>query len=169
MQKLTTALTIALVIVSSACSKSGRKPGDSALNTDLSLAAQQRGYTPLDSISAAERAKDSALTAPGAARTATPAPATHTASTVHHTVRRSSGSSSSGSSVSSGEVAAPASHTTVVKHTQRDAAIGAAAGAIIGATTSRNKVKGGVIGAAVGGILGGVLGNNVDKTKKTTP
>ena len=53
----------------------------------------------------------------------------------------------------------------IVKHTQRDAAIGAVAGAVIGATTSRNKVKGGVIGAAVGGILGGVIGNNVDKKK----
>jgi hypothetical protein len=39
-----------------------------------------------------------------------------------------------------------------VKHTNRDAAIGAAAGAVIGATSSRNKVKGGVIGAAIGGI-----------------
>ena len=54
---------------------------------------------------------------------------------------------------------------TVVKHTKRDAAIGAAAGAVIGATTSRDKVKGGLIGAAIGGIIGGVIGNNVDKKK----
>jgi hypothetical protein len=49
-----------------------------------------------------------------------------------------------------------------VKHTGRDAAIGAGAGAVIGAVTSRDKVKGGLIGAAAGGILGAVIGNNVD-------
>jgi outer membrane lipoprotein SlyB len=54
----------------------------------------------------------------------------------------------------------------VVKHTKRDAAIGAGAGAVIGAVTSRNKVKGAIIGGAAGAILGGVIGNNVDKTKK---
>ena len=55
---------------------------------------------------------------------------------------------------------------TVVKHTKRDAAIGAVAGAAIGAATSRNKVKGAIIGGAAGAILGGVIGNNVDKTTK---
>jgi uncharacterized membrane protein len=50
----------------------------------------------------------------------------------------------------------------VVKHTGRDAAIGAGAGAVIGAVTSRDQVKGGLIGAAAGGILGAVIGNNVD-------
>jgi uncharacterized protein YcfJ len=54
----------------------------------------------------------------------------------------------------------------IVKHTKRDAAIGAGAGAIIGAVTSRNKVNGAIIGGAAGAILGGVIGNNVDKTKK---
>ena len=54
---------------------------------------------------------------------------------------------------------------SVVKHTKRDAAIGAGAGAVIGAVTSRNKVKGAIIGGAAGAILGGVIGNNVDKTK----
>ena len=52
--------------------------------------------------------------------------------------------------------------TRVIKHTKRDAAIGAVAGAVIGAATSRDKVKGGLIGAAAGAILGGVIGNNVD-------
>jgi hypothetical protein len=53
-----------------------------------------------------------------------------------------------------------------VKHTGRDAAIGAGAGAIIGAVTSRDKLKGGLIGAAAGGILGAVIGNNVDIKKQ---
>jgi uncharacterized protein YcfJ len=60
----------------------------------------------------------------------------------------------------------PARQQTVIKHTKRDAAIGAAAGAIIGATVSRDKVKGGLIGAAAGAILGGVIGNNVDVTRR---
>jgi uncharacterized protein YcfJ len=66
-------------------------------------------------------------------------------------------------------VARRAPATRTVKHTQRDAAIGAAAGAIIGATTSRDRVKGGIIGGAAGAILGGVLGNNVDKQTQRIP
>ncbi len=157
-----TLLAIALVVGSAACSKGNSRPADSALNTDLSLAAQQRGYTPLDSISAAERAKTTALAAAPVSRTPV---ATHTARRASSS-ERSSGSSNAGTSAGTVERAPT---TVTEKHTQRDAAIGAAAGAIIGATTSRNKVKGGVIGAAVGGILGGVLGNNVDKTKKSVP
>jgi uncharacterized protein YcfJ len=53
----------------------------------------------------------------------------------------------------------------VVKHTKRDAAIGAGAGAVIGAVAGHS-VKGAIIGGAAGAILGGVIGNNVDKTKK---
>lgn len=152
-----------------ACSRSNNRPADTSLNTDLSLAAQQKNYQPLDSISAAERAQSLAANpagtnAIGAARTSN-GEVTHTAtrSTVRH---RSSGSSSGGSVGSSSGTVYTQPAPTVVKHTQRDAAIGAAAGAVIGATTSHNKVKGGIIGAAVGGILGGVIGNNVDKTKK---
>src|SRR4051812_29666784 len=132
-----------------ACSRSNNRPADSALNTDLSLAAQQRGYTPLDSISAAERAN--ALTTPAAPVTRTSSGDVARTTTTH----RSSSSSSSGTHQSSGSsgsssgtvASAPApSRTVTVKHPQRDAAIGAAAGAVIGATTSRNKVKGGIIG-----------------------
>ena len=167
MNRMVSALAIALVVTGGACSRTDSKPADSALNTDLSLAAQQKGYTPLDTISAAERAKVNAL-APGAplTRTAEAPRATthHSSGTVRH---HSSGGYNSGGNVgsSSGPVYTTRSGGTVVKHTQRDAAIGAAAGAVIGATTSRNKVKGGIIGAAVGGILGGVIGNNVDKKK----
>jgi hypothetical protein len=166
MNKMKSAIAIALVVSGAACSRSNGRPADSALNTDLSLAAQQRGYQPLDSISAAERAKANAWSATPAA----PAPVTRTATApvhrapVHHSSSGSSAGSSNGSS--GGTVASTNSGGTVVKHTQRDAAIGAGAGAVIGAISSKNKVKGGLIGAAVGGILGGVVGNNVDKTKK---
>ena len=146
-----------------ACSN-GDKKVDDALNSDLSTAAQATPYQPLDSITAAERA---AAVAPASnltsTRTTTAAPVRRTTTT-----RRSTSRSSSGGSYSSQPVySAPAPREpTVVKHTKRDAAIGAGAGAVIGAVTSKNKVKGAIIGGAAGAILGGVIGNNVDKTKK---
>ena len=48
-----------------------------------------------------------------------------------------------------------------IRHTKRDALIGATAGAVIGATISRD-VKGALIGAAAGGLLGGVVGHTID-------
>jgi uncharacterized protein YcfJ len=146
-----------------ACSKGDNKmtAADSALNSDLSTAAASRPYTPLDSITAAERA--GAVAAPATALRST-------ASAPRTTVRRTSTarrSTSSGGTYSSAPVySAPAPQPTVVKHTKRDAAIGAGAGAVIGAVTSRNKVKGAIIGGAAGAILGGVIGNNVDKSTK---
>jgi len=148
-----------------ACSKGDKTTAaDSALNSDLSTAAASRPYTPLDSITAAERAgtttqaaalRSSSTAAP---RTVYRAPVRRTTTT-----RRSS----SGGTYSSAPVySAPAPAPVIVKHTKRDAAIGAGAGAVIGAVTSRNKVKGAIIGGAAGAILGGVIGNNVDKTKQ---
>jgi hypothetical protein len=134
----------------------GDKKVDDALNSDLSTAAQATPYTPLDSINAAERARTTSGAT--ALRSTSTAPRT--------TVRRTTTRSSSGSSGSSQVYTAPAPQPVVVKHTKRDAAIGAGAGAVIGAVTSRNKVKGAIIGGAAGAILGGVIGNNVDKTKK---
>lgn len=147
-----------------ACSKGDNKmtAADSALNSDLSTAAASRPYTPLDSITAAERA-GVATTAPTTALRSTAS--TPRTTTVHRTStarRRSSGGTYSSAPVYSSPAPAP----VVVKHTKRDAAIGAGAGAVIGAVTSRNKVKGAIIGGAAGAILGGIIGNNVDKTKK---
>jgi YmgG-like glycine-zipper protein len=140
-------------LVAFACGGNDKKVDD-ALNADLSTAAQANPYTPLDSISAAERAgtaKSLTSTAP-VTRTVYRAPVRRTTTT---------------RSTSSAPVyRAPAPQPTIVKHTKRDAAIGAGAGAIIGAVTSKNKVKGAIIGGAAGAILGGVIGNNVDKTKK---
>jgi hypothetical protein len=143
-----------------ACSKGDNKTAaDSALNSDLSTAAASGAYTPLDSITAAERAG----TAKGLTSTSA-APRTVYRAPVRRTTTRSS---SSGGTYSSAPVySAPAPAPVVVKHTKRDAAIGAGAGAVIGAVTSQNKVKGAIIGGAAGAILGGIIGNNVDKTKK---
>lgn len=159
------ALLTTSTVFSAACSDK-KSSADAALDNDLSLAAQQRTAPPLDSISAVEQG----YTANGARAYA---PSGAAAAPVRHTTtRRSSSSSGSYSSAGSsgGTYTAPAPQRTVtVKHTQRDAAIGAAAGAVIGATTSKNKVQGGIIGAAAGGILGGVIGNNVDKKTKKVP
>ena len=150
------------VILAVACGGNDKKVDD-ALNADLSTAAQATPYTPLDSITAAERAG----TAPANALTSTAAaPRTVYRAPVRRTTTTRRSSSSGGTYSSQPVYSAPAPQPTVVKHTKRDAAIGAGAGAIIGAVTSKNKVKGAIIGGAAGAILGGVIGNNVDKTKK---
>ena len=139
-----------------ACGGNDKKVDD-ALNSDLSTAAQAQPYTPLDSITAAERAGVATAPASNSLRSTTTAPRTTVRRTT--TTRRSS---SSGGTYSSAPVYSAPAPQQEVKHTKRDAAIGAGAGAVIGAVTSRNKVKGAIIGGAAGAILGGVIGNNVD-------
>jgi hypothetical protein len=142
-----------------ACSGNDKKIDD-ALNADLMTAAQASPFNPLDSITAAERAGIAvAATAPALTSTAT-APRR---SAPRRTATRRSGTYSSGPVYS-----APAPvRTRVVKHTKRDAAIGAVAGGVLGAATSRNKVKGAIIGGAAGAIIGGIIGNNVDVSRET--
>jgi uncharacterized protein YcfJ len=143
-----------------ACSKGDNQTAaDSALNSDLSTAAASQPYTPLDSITAAERNGTTPASATSLRSTST-APRT-----VYRAPVRRTTSTRTSSSGSAPVYTAPAPAPVVVKHTKRDAAIGAGAGAVIGAVTSRNKVKGAIIGGAAGAILGGVIGNNVDKTK----
>jgi len=169
MNRAISTLVFAALVAAGACSRGNGRGADSALDTDLSLAAQQRGPQPLDTLSPAERARLSANALNGTGAAVVPAPVSpvrHTSSGGEVSRPRRSSSTGSASSGSSSARTTTSSSGTVVKHTQRDAAIGAAAGAIIGATTSHSKVKGGIIGAAVGGILGGVIGNNVDKKKK---
>ena len=48
-------LAFALLVTIGACGRGANHNADSALNTDLSLAAQAKGYQPLDTMSAAER------------------------------------------------------------------------------------------------------------------
>ena len=147
-------------ILAVACGPSDNKKVDDALNSDLTLAAQARPYTAMDSISAAERAYAAQGLAPVGYAPAAPVVAAPTRTRV---VYRDRPVYRSSSSRSSGTYSRP---TTVVKHTKRDAAIGGAAGAVIGAVTSRDKLKGAVIGGVAGAVLGGVLGNNVDKSRR---
>ena len=158
-------ILVPAAILAAACGRDdSSKRVDDALSSDLSLAAQARPYTALDSISAAERAAIAAGIAPVGYMGGQPVYAAPPRQTVYSaparrtTARRSSG----GGTVYS----APARKQTIIKHTKRDAAIGAAAGAVIGATTSRDKVKGAVIGGLAGAVLGGVIGNNVDVQRR---
>jgi uncharacterized protein YcfJ len=157
-------LFVPAAILAVACGRNdSNKRVDDALNSDLSLAAQARPYTALDSISAAERAAQAQGLAPVGYMNGQPVysapPRTTTTTPVRRTTttRRSS---------SGGGVYSAPRRTVIVKHTKRDAAIGAAAGAVLGAVTSRDKVKGAVIGGVAGAVLGGVIGNNVDKSRR---
>jgi uncharacterized protein YcfJ len=152
-------LILPAALVAFACGGNDKKVDD-ALNSDLSTAAQAQPYTPLDSITAAERAGVATTPASNSLRSTTSAPRTTVRRTT--TTRRSS---SSGGTYSSAPVYSAPAPQQEVKHTKRDAAIGAGAGAVIGAVAGHS-VKGAIIGGAAGAILGGVIGNNVDKTKK---
>jgi hypothetical protein len=151
-------MAVPLAVLGAACSKA---PADDSLKNDLALASQAQSFTPQQVTSPTEQplGTNPYTTPVRRVQTVSRAPA--------QTIRRTT--SSSGRSSSAGRVVyepAPAPAPVAVKHTKRDAAIGAGAGAVIGAVTSRDKVKGGLIGAAAGAILGGVIGNNVDITRK---
>ena len=154
-------LVPAAILAVAACGPDdSSKKVDDALNADLTLAASARPYMAMDSISAMERAYAAQGLAPvgyapnGYAPVYSQ-PVRERVVYRDRPVYRSSGTSS-----------APRRTTTRVKHTKRDAAIGAAAGAAIGAVTSRDKLKGAVVGGVAGAILGGVIGNNVDITRR---
>jgi hypothetical protein len=154
-------LILPAALVAFACGGNDKKVDD-ALNSDLSTAAQAQPYTPLDSITAAERAGVATTPASNSLRSST---TTAPRTTVRRTTTTRRSSSSGGTYSSEPVYSAPAPAPVVVKHTKRDAAIGAGAGAVIGAVAGHS-VKGAIIGGAAGAILGGVIGNNVDKTKK---
>ena len=167
MRKFRMFLLVPAAILAAACGRDDSKKVDDALNADLSLAAQARPYTAMDSISAMERAYAAQGLAPVgyAPNGYAPVYAQPVQERVVYRDRPVARSTSSGTR-SSGTYSAPARTTTRVKHTKRDAAIGGAAGAVIGAVTSRDKLKGAVIGGVAGAVLGGVIGNNVDISKR---
>ena len=156
MPRIKWVVLIPAAVFAVACGRNSNPAVDDALKNDLALASQAQPYNPQQFLSPAE----AGLAAqPQAYQTARQpvyrAPVRRTS-----TVRRSSGGGGT-------YYPAPQPPTRVIKHTARDAAIGAAAGAVIGAVSSRDKVKGGLIGAAAGGIIGAVIGNNVDIQRKT--
>jgi hypothetical protein len=166
MRKLTTLFLLVPAIVLSACGRNAGK-SDDALKNDLALASQIPAYAQFNPAEQGANPYNPYGYNPYVAQqypTAQRAPAPVAPRTT--TARRTTSSASSRSSSSGTIYSAPAPEPQVIKHTKRDAAIGAAAGAIIGAATSRDRIKGGLIGAAIGGVLGGVIGNNVDVKRK---
>jgi uncharacterized protein YcfJ len=151
-------LSLAALAALGACGRGNDARPDDALKNDLALAAQAQPYQAQQFVSPAEQqygANGQPLPYNGSV---TRAPTMRAPAPVSRAPARRTASSSR----SSGGYSYPAPERPVVKHTGRDAAIGAGAGAIIGAAASRDKLKGGLIGAAAGGILGAVIGNNVD-------
>jgi hypothetical protein len=143
--------------------------------------AQQQNLAWLDSLSTAPATAatpvelgQTALAQPAAPTVAAPAvekaaPAktttTHHSTTHHRAARHHSYSSSRGTYASTGSYGTYQSHTYTVKHTRRDAAIGAGAGAVLGAVAGggHHRVRGAIVGGVLGGVAGAVIGNNVDK------
>ena len=162
MRKFNLMLLVPAAVIAAACGRNSTPAVDDALKNDLALASQAQAYNPQQFVSPTEAgyAAQPYGYAPQAMQTVARQPVYTAPVRRTSTVRRSSGSSSGG------YYPAPAP-TRTIKHTTRDAAIGAGAGAVIGAMSSRDKIKGGLIGAAVGGILGGVIGNNVDIQHKS--
>jgi uncharacterized protein YcfJ len=151
MKSLRALILVPALMVAAACGRD--EPAvDAALDSDLRLAGQ--AAPGMDSISLMEQQRAQSQLVTTAPRRTSVAPARRTTSAPRRTT------------TSTASAPAPARQTTVVKHTKRDAAIGAAAGAVIGASTSKNKIKGGLIGAAIGGLAGAVIGNNIDVERR---
>lgn len=161
-------ISLAGLALVGACSRGADSHADDALKNDLALAAQAQPYAASQFVSPTEQQFGATAPAPRYAGAPQPAyrapapvyraPARRTASRT----RRSGGGSSRAGSSGTYYPSEPSAPAEPVRHTTRDAAIGAAAGAVIGATTSRDRVKGGIIGAAAGGILGGIIGHTID-------
>lgn len=153
-----------LAVAAIACGRDKGPALDEALKNDLALASQAQVFNPQQFVSPVEDPYGIAPRQQYAPRTIQTVARQPVATAPGTTTRRSTSSSSRSTG---GYYPAPQEPpTTVVKHTHRDAAIGAAAGAILGAATSRDKIKGGIVGAAAGGILGAVIGNNVDVERR---
>lgn len=153
-----------------ACSRGNDTRSDDALKNDLALAAQAQPYQAQQFVSPTEQqlgANGMPLqynAAPVAPQPVYRAPAPVYRAPARRTAARSSSRGTYSRASSGGDYypSAPSVPREPVRHTRRDAAIGAGAGAVIGAVTSRDRVKGGLIGAAAGGILGGIIGHTVD-------
>jgi len=157
MRKLNSLVLVSLAALAAACG--GSPKVDDALKNDLALASQAQAYNPQQFISPVEAGLAAQGYAPQTIQTVARQPVA-TARRTTSTARRSSGG---------GGYYPAQTRTETVKHTHRDAAIGAVAGAVICAVTARDKVKGGLIGGAAGAILGAVIGNNVDVQRRQVP
>ncbi|MEX2151849.1 MAG: YMGG-like glycine zipper-containing protein [Gemmatimonadaceae bacterium] len=159
MKNIKMLLLVPAALLAAACGRDNAKTDD-ALKNDLALASQAQPYGAQQFTSPAEMGyaynpytgQFQPVPQPQAQAPVVQRVSARPASTV----RRTSTARSSGTQVVYQERREP------VRHTKRDAAIGAVAGAVIGATVSRDKVKGGLIGAVAGGVLGGIIGHTID-------
>ena len=164
MKNIKLLLLVPAAVLAAACGRDSSKTDD-ALKNDLALASQAQPFNAQQFTSPSEMgyvynpATGQYQPVP---RYQTPAPAPVYQPVRRTTTTRRASTRSSGSSGSRVIYTQPAEP---IRHTKRDAAIGAAAGAVIGATVSRDKVKGGLIGAAAGAVLGGIVGHTVDVEK----
>lgn len=160
MKRINVLVLASLAVLAAACGRNSR--GDDALKNDLALAAQAQPSQQFVSPTEQGYGQPYNPYAPQQYQAVARQPAASA-------VRRVSTTRSSGTRSRSSGTIYRAPQTETVKHTNRDAAIGAAAGAVIGAVSSRDKVKGGLIGGAAGAILGAVIGNNVDIQRRQIP
>ena len=161
MQKSVRMLVVPALVLAAGCSRGDDKQIDDALRNDLSLASTMQPYQPQQFVSPVEQGyatgygQYAAQPQPyGYYYPSAPQPVVQQQPRIYRAPARRPAGTAAGPAQPTG--------TRVVKHTKRDAIIGAVAGGAIGAVTSRDKLKGAVIGAAAGGLLGAVIGNNVD-------
>lgn len=158
MKNIKLLLLVPAALLAAACGRDSAKTDD-ALRNDLALASQAQPYNAQQFASPSEMgyvynpATGQYQPVP---RYQTPVAQQPVYRAAARPAARRASSSGSGSRVVYTQPAEP------IRHTKRDAAIGAAAGAVIGATVSRDKLKGGLIGAAAGAVLGGIVGHTVD-------
>jgi uncharacterized protein YcfJ len=160
MKNIKMLLLVPAAVLAAACGRGDTAKVDDALKNDLALASQAQPYNAQQFVSPSEMGyayNPYTGQFQQVPRFSTPQPQVQRVATRPATVRRTSTArASTGTRVVVQQPAEP------IRHTKRDAAIGAAAGAVIGATVSRDKVKGGLIGAAAGAVLGGIIGHTVD-------
>jgi hypothetical protein len=160
-------LVPAVLVVAAACG--GDKPADDSLKNDLALASQVQPYQAQQFMSPMEAGYQGQQPYPTGQGGYYPQqvqpvyyPQPRPRATVRpvSTPRRRSG----------GGVYSPApARREPIRHTKRDAAIGAVAGGVLGAAVSRDRVKGAVIGAVAGGVLGGIIGHTIDVERPYQP
>lgn len=156
MKNIKMLLLVPAALLAAACGRDNTRTDD-ALKNDLALASQAQPYNAQQFVSPTEQGyayNPYTGQFQQVPRLTTPQPQVQRVAT-RPAVRRTT-TRASAPRVIYQEPAQP------IRHTKRDAAIGAAAGAVIGATVSRDKLKGGLIGAAAGAVLGGIIGHTVD-------
>lgn len=152
---------VPVIALAAACGKEDKSASiqDDMLSRDLALAASAQPYgpqfvSPQELGYAPQPYGQYAYGAPPGYPQAQPAPVVYRYPAPQRTTTRSSG----------GTIYRAPAPSQPVRHTKRDAMIGAAAGAVAGAAIGRD-VKGAIIGAAAGGILGAVVGHTIDVEK----